>query len=250
MIAPDMATMLAFIFTDAALPARLLQKLLTTSVAASFNCITVDGDTSTSDTVLLFATGDGRRRARGSKSPSDPRLKGFRQGARRACASIWRMQVVKDGEGAEKLIEIAITGAEIDKAARRIGHVDRQFAAGQDGDRRRGRQLGPHRHGDRQVRREGRCATSSRSGSAASQVAKNGMRDPAYKEAEIMPHMKGRSDRHRGRCRRRHGQGHGVDLRSHAPLYRHQRLLSQLDGDHACSCSLRPWRWSMPMAAC
>src|SRR5207248_1909602 len=57
MIAPDMATMLVFIFTDAALPARIMQKLLGASVARSFNCITVDGDTSTSDTVLLFATG-------------------------------------------------------------------------------------------------------------------------------------------------------------------------------------------------
>ena len=57
MIAPDMATMLVFIFTDAALPAKILQKLLTRSVSPSFNCITVDGDTSTSDTVLMFATG-------------------------------------------------------------------------------------------------------------------------------------------------------------------------------------------------
>jgi glutamate N-acetyltransferase/amino-acid N-acetyltransferase len=57
MIAPDMATMLSFIFTDAAIPAKVLQALLSASVDKSFNCVTVDGDTSTSDTVLLFATG-------------------------------------------------------------------------------------------------------------------------------------------------------------------------------------------------
>ena len=166
MIAPDMATMLVFIFTDAALPARILQKLLSASCAKSFNCITVDGDTSTSDTVLLFATGqDGR--LKGLKSATDPRLKAFAKALDALCLDL-AQQVVKDGEGAEKFIEIAITGAESDKAARTHRAVDRQFAAGQNRHRRRGRQLGPHRHGHRQIGREGRSATSCASASAAS----------------------------------------------------------------------------------
>ena len=82
MIAPDMATMLAFIFTDAALPARIFQRLLANSVARSFNCITVDGDTSTSDTVLLFATGASGPAPPGLRSASDPRLKSFARRSR------------------------------------------------------------------------------------------------------------------------------------------------------------------------
>src|SRR5207302_4316547 len=77
MIAPDMATMLAYVFTDAALPSAVLQPLLAASADRSFNSITVDGDTSTSDTVLLCAT---RQAAHGSvTSPTDPRLAGLRQ---------------------------------------------------------------------------------------------------------------------------------------------------------------------------
>ncbi len=82
MIAPDMATMLVFIFTDAAIPSRLLQGLLSASVAKSFNCITVDGDTSTSDTVLLFATGTAGPAPKGLKSATDARLQGILQRAR------------------------------------------------------------------------------------------------------------------------------------------------------------------------
>ena len=68
MIAPDMATMLAFVFTDANLPAAVLQPLLSEGAQRSFNCITVDSDTSTSDTLLLFATGQAARRIRRSRS--------------------------------------------------------------------------------------------------------------------------------------------------------------------------------------
>jgi glutamate N-acetyltransferase/amino-acid N-acetyltransferase len=119
MIAPDMATMLVFIFTDAAIPQRILQALLSGSVAKSFNCITVDGDTSTSDTVLMFATGKAGPAPKALKSATDARLKGFAKGLDGLCLDL-AQQVARDGEGAEKLIEIAITGAASDKAAHRI----------------------------------------------------------------------------------------------------------------------------------
>src|SRR5439155_6084870 len=77
MIAPDMATMLAYVFTDAALPAAVLQKLLAEANERSFNCVTVDGDTSTSDTLLLCATQQARHAS--ITSPGDPRLGDFRR---------------------------------------------------------------------------------------------------------------------------------------------------------------------------
>ena len=117
MIAPDMATMLAFIFTDAGLPADVLQALLKRSAGRSFNCITVDGDTSTSDTVLAFATG------RAAHPPiafaSDARLRDFRRQLDALCLDLAH-QIVRDGEGATKFITISVTGATSAKAARRI----------------------------------------------------------------------------------------------------------------------------------
>ncbi len=118
MIAPDMATMLAFVVTDAALPAPVLRTLLKRANEQSFNCTTVDGDTSTSDTLLLCATGkaQGQPRIAGA---SDRRLAGFA----RALDEITRdlaIQVVRDGEGAEKFVTVAVTGAASDPAARRI----------------------------------------------------------------------------------------------------------------------------------
>ena len=80
MIAPDMATMLSFIFTDAAIPAKVLQALLSASVDKTFNCVTVDGDTSTSDTVLLFATGAAGA-VKGIKNRQRPAPQGLCQGA-------------------------------------------------------------------------------------------------------------------------------------------------------------------------
>ena len=118
MIAPDMATMLVFIFTDAAVPAKALQAMLSASVDKTFNCITVDGDTSTSDTVLLFATG-AKGKLTGIKSAADARLKAFAKALNAVCHDL-ALQVAKDGEGAEKLIEITLTGAENNKAAHRI----------------------------------------------------------------------------------------------------------------------------------
>ncbi|MDE2464612.1 MAG: bifunctional glutamate N-acetyltransferase/amino-acid acetyltransferase ArgJ [Alphaproteobacteria bacterium] len=118
MIAPDMATMLAFIFTDAALPAPVLQQLLSRGVARSFNCITVDSDTSTSDTVLLFATGQNRAHGRISRA-GDPRLADFNRKLDAILLDL-ALKVVRDGEGAQKLIQVDVTGARSDQSAHRV----------------------------------------------------------------------------------------------------------------------------------
>ncbi len=118
MIAPDMATMLAFLVTDARLPPPLLQGLLEPAVDRSFNAITVDGDTSTSDTVLLFATG---RAQHGLPSgPEDPMLAAFRT-ALEAVMRDLACQIVRDGEGARKFVTIRVAGAVEERSARRIG---------------------------------------------------------------------------------------------------------------------------------
>jgi glutamate N-acetyltransferase/amino-acid N-acetyltransferase len=118
MIAPDMATMLSFVFTDANLPASVLQDCLSAGVAGSFNSITVDSDTSTSDTLLLFATGKGGKHAAITKA-SDKKLTDFRRSLDGVLLDL-ALQVVRDGEGAQKLIRIDVTGAENDRAAKRI----------------------------------------------------------------------------------------------------------------------------------
>jgi glutamate N-acetyltransferase/amino-acid N-acetyltransferase len=117
MIQPDMATMLAFLFTDARLPAGLLQALLAEANQGSFNAITVDGDTSTSDSVLLFATGQARHPE--AARLDDPLLDGFRAALAQVTKDL-ALQVVRDGEGAQKLIEVRIAGAVSDTSARRI----------------------------------------------------------------------------------------------------------------------------------
>lgn len=122
MIQPDLATMLVFLFTDAALPASVLQTLLMLGVRDSFNSITVDSDTSTSDTVLFFATGAAE--TEGTPAPKisragDPRLRDFRDALNDLMLDLAH-QVVKDGEGASKFIEVTVTGAVSYKAARTI----------------------------------------------------------------------------------------------------------------------------------
>jgi glutamate N-acetyltransferase / amino-acid N-acetyltransferase len=119
MIAPDMATLLAFVFTDANLSAPVLQDLLNAGVQKSFHSITVDGDTSTSDTLLLFATGKGAPHPAIAKA-SDRRLADFREKLDSVLLDL-ALQVVRDGEGAQKLIRIDVTGAQSDESARRIG---------------------------------------------------------------------------------------------------------------------------------
>jgi glutamate N-acetyltransferase / amino-acid N-acetyltransferase len=119
MIAPDMATMLSFVFTDASLPAQVLQECLSAGVGPSFNSITVDSDTSTSDTLLLFATGKGGKHPAITKA-NDKKLTEFRRALDAVLLDL-ALQVVRDGEGAQKLIRIDVTGAESDAAAKRIG---------------------------------------------------------------------------------------------------------------------------------
>ncbi|GJE60329.1 bifunctional glutamate N-acetyltransferase/amino-acid acetyltransferase ArgJ [Methylobacterium trifolii] len=117
MIAPDMATMLSFVFTDAALPQPVLQALLADGTARSFNCVTVDGDTSTSDTLLLFATGRAGNAA--VADPADPRLAPFKAALDDLLIELAQL-VAKDGEGARKFVTVAVTGAESDPSAHRI----------------------------------------------------------------------------------------------------------------------------------
>ena len=118
MIAPDMATMLGFIFTDAQIPASILQKLLSRNVKSTFNSITVDGDTSTSDTLLLFATGVAEHSV--PSNDHDPILKEFEIGLNEVMLDL-ATQIVRDGEGAQKLIKINVSGASSSTSARRIG---------------------------------------------------------------------------------------------------------------------------------
>jgi glutamate N-acetyltransferase/amino-acid N-acetyltransferase len=118
MIAPDMATMLGYIFTDANVSRDALQEILSRGADRTYNCITVDSDTSTSDTVLAFATGAaGNRRV---TKASDPRLRDFRRAFDSLLLELAHM-VVKDGEGLSKFITITVSGAASRKAARIIG---------------------------------------------------------------------------------------------------------------------------------
>ena len=120
MIAPNMATMLAFLFTDAPLPTNVLQTLCRETVAQSFNRITVDSDTSTSDTVLLFATGaKAKRGAPEIADPHDPRLEDFRLALDELTLDLAH-QVVKDGEGLTKFVTIRVDGAHTDADAQAI----------------------------------------------------------------------------------------------------------------------------------
>ncbi len=117
MIAPDMATMLCFIFTDAKIPAAALQGMLSKGVASTFNCTTVDSDTSTSDTVMLFATGQAKHPA--VPAEGGAMLKDFARALNDVLLDL-ALQVVRDGEGAQKLIRIDVTGATTAKSAKRI----------------------------------------------------------------------------------------------------------------------------------
>jgi glutamate N-acetyltransferase/amino-acid N-acetyltransferase len=118
MIAPDMATMLAFVFTDAKIPAPVLNDLLRRATDRSFNCITVDSDTSTSDTLLLAATGCAGNRPPGAAN--DAQLRPFADALQGVLTDL-ATQVVRDGEGASKFITIDVSGARSRRAARRVG---------------------------------------------------------------------------------------------------------------------------------
>lgn len=188
MIAPDMATMLSFVFTDAAIPAPLLQKALAAAVDKSFNAITVDGDTSTSDTLMLFATGQA-----GNPPPAggDGDLADFQRALDDLTADLAR-QVACDGEGAQKLITIAVKGAISDRSARRIGlaiansPLLKTAVAGEDANW--GRIV-------MAVGKSGEPADRDKLGIAIGgvQVARDGMVVAGYDEAPVAAHMKTRS---------------------------------------------------------
>lgn len=185
MIAPDMATMLAFVFTDASIPAHLLQQLLNEANASTFNAITVDGDTSTSDTLLLFATAQ-------AKHPiADVTNIGEFKAALYSLLRELALLVVKDGEGAEKLITITVSGAESNEAARTIGMniansplVKTAIAAS---DANWGRiVMAVGKSGERADRDK----LAIKIGGVS--VAKEGEADPSYNESSITEHMQGR----------------------------------------------------------
>ncbi|HEX3952395.1 MAG TPA: bifunctional glutamate N-acetyltransferase/amino-acid acetyltransferase ArgJ [Stellaceae bacterium] len=188
MIAPDMATMLAYVVTDASLPAAVLQPMLAEINERSFNSITVDGDTSTSDTVLLCAT----QRAKHAPiaNASDPRLADFRRALGEVMTSL-AQQIARDGEGAEKFVTIEVTGAESERAARRIGLcignsplVKTALAAG---DANWGRIV-------MAVGKAGEEADRDRLSIAVGgiQIAAEGGPVPDYREGPVAEHMKGR----------------------------------------------------------
>ncbi|RUM97762.1 bifunctional glutamate N-acetyltransferase/amino-acid acetyltransferase ArgJ [Pseudaminobacter arsenicus] len=120
MIAPDMATMLSFIATDAPIDASVLQELLSKGVGPTFNAVTVDSDTSTSDTLLLFATGAAAKRGVAPiTQPGDARLAPFKRALNKILKNL-ALQVVRDGEGARKQVEVTVTGAKSARSAKRI----------------------------------------------------------------------------------------------------------------------------------
>jgi glutamate N-acetyltransferase / amino-acid N-acetyltransferase len=188
MIAPDMATMLAFFFTDAAIPAPVLQALLKPATERSFNAITVDGDTSTSDTVLLAATG----RA-GNAPPANaqaPALRSFKRALDKVMIEL-AQQVVKDGEGAEKFVTIEVTGAASSRAARKIA-----LAVGNSPLVKTALAAGDANWG-RIVAAVGKCGEKADRDRLAIRVggvtiAEAGGPVPGYDEAPVSAHMKGR----------------------------------------------------------
>jgi glutamate N-acetyltransferase/amino-acid N-acetyltransferase len=189
MIAPDMATMLAFVFTDAPIAAPALQRLIADGVVDSFNAVTIDGDTSTSDTLLAFATGAAA--ARGAPRiarAADPRLKGFTK-ALDAVLENLAEQVARDGEGARKLVEVVVEGAASTKSARRIAlsiansPLVKTAIAGEDANW--GRVV-------MAVGKAGEPADRDRLSIWFNgiRVAHKGMRDPHYDEADVSAEMK------------------------------------------------------------
>jgi glutamate N-acetyltransferase/amino-acid N-acetyltransferase len=186
MIAPDMATMLGYIFTDAAVDPSFLQQMLSASNKTSFSCITVDSDTSTSDTVLAFATGKaGNTRL---TSYDDAGADAFAAALNDICRQLAHL-VVRDGEGAQKFIEISVTGAANDDSARRIGlaiansPLVKTAIAGEDA------------NWGRVVMAVGKAGEPANRDSlsisfGATQVARYGLAFAGYDEAPVAQHLK------------------------------------------------------------
>ena len=190
MIAPDMATMLSFVFTDAAIAPKALQVLLSKGVGPSFNAVTVDSDTSTSDTLLLFATGKAAARGQSEITDAkDPRLSSFRR-ALNALLLDLAVQVARDGEGARKLITVKVEGAVSARSARKIAMsianspLVKTAVAGEDANW--GRIV-------MAVGKAGEPADRDRISISFGdiRVAHEGARDPAYSEAATSAYMKG-----------------------------------------------------------
>jgi glutamate N-acetyltransferase/amino-acid N-acetyltransferase len=188
MIAPDMATMLAYIATDADLPAALLQGLLEAAVRPSFNAITVDGDTSTSDTVLMFATGKVAHPAPATVGAR--RLRAFRAALDELCVELAQL-IVRDGEGASKFVTVTVTGATGARSARRIAlaiansPLVKTAIAGCDPNWGR-IVMAVGKAGERAD------AESLRIWIGATQVTDGGAVRPDYDEAPVAAYMKGR----------------------------------------------------------
>lgn len=120
MIHPDLATTLNFLFTDAKIPAPVLQKCLAHAADRSFNAITVEGDTSTSDSLFCCATGAARHRR--ITDHRDPALRDFRRALQEVCTDLCQA-IVRDAEGASHFVTLHVTGAASAQAARRIGRI-------------------------------------------------------------------------------------------------------------------------------
>jgi len=186
MIAPDMATMLSFVFTDAAISGQALQSMLKEAVADTFNAVTIDGDTSTSDSLMIFATGKaGNPRIRHAV---DTKVKDFRRALHAVLANLSE-QVARDGEGARKLVEVVVEGAVSQASARRIAMsianspLVKTAIAGEDA------------NWGRVVMAVGKAGEPADRDKLAIwfsgiRVAHKGARDPAYNEAAVSAAMK------------------------------------------------------------
>jgi len=190
MIAPDMATMLSFVFTDAPIAAPVLQALLSKGVKGSFNAVTVDSDTSTSDTLMLFATG--KAAARGVPAITeinDARLSGFKRALNSILLELAHL-VCKDGEGARKFVEVRVTGAASARSAKRVAlsiansPLVKTAIAGEDANW--GRVV-------MAVGKAGEPADRDRLdiGFGDIVVARQGARAPSYDEVAVSDYMKG-----------------------------------------------------------
>ncbi len=189
MIAPDMATMLSFIATDAPIDAPVLQDMLSKGVGKTFNAVTVDSDTSTSDTLMLFATGAAEKSgAPRISDPKDARLSQFRRALNRMLKNL-ALQVVRDGEGARKQVEVTVTGAKSARSAKRVAlsiansPLVKTAVAGEDA------------NWGRVVMAVGKAGEPEDRDLLAIwfgniRVAHEGERDPAYSEAETSAYMK------------------------------------------------------------
>ncbi len=189
MIAPDMATMLSFVFTDAAIGREALQALLAKGVTNSFNAVTVDGDTSTSDTLMLFATGAAAKRGQKPVTvPADRSLVAFRKALNALLLELAQL-VAKDGEGARKFVTVQVNGAVSAKSARVIAMsianspLVKTAVAGEDANW--GRVV-------MAVGKAGQPAERDRLAIAFGpyRVAVDGERDPDYSEGQTSAYMK------------------------------------------------------------